>query len=275
MLYMLSAFQATVRAYYAHHGRDLPWRPPTLSLQSNGQLDPYAITVSELMLQQTQVTRVIPKYQAFLQTFPNWDALAQAPLSEVLRAWSGLGYNRRAKYLWQTAQRVTGDHHGQLPQDRMELQKLPGIGPNTAGAIVVYAFDQPAVFVETNIRTVFLHHFFQDQIDVPDAAILKLVEQTLDRHNPRTWFWGLMDYGAYLKVTAGAQLAASKHYTKQSTFHGSRRQLRGQIIRLLTERSYSRAELQRHLPDSRLPDVLSDLVAEQLVKQIKKGYALA
>src|SRR5215471_3425360 len=169
-------FCKLVFEYYQNHGRhDLPWRLP----DSNGSFHPYKILVSEIMLQQTQVPRVLPKFKDFIGQFPTIQSLAQAPLKDVLVAWQGLGYNRRAKFLWQAAQAIIQDSEGTVPSTESDLVKLPGIGKNTAGAISAYAFNQPAIFIETNIRTVFIHHFFKDQVDVPDKALLGLVGATL------------------------------------------------------------------------------------------------
>jgi A/G-specific adenine glycosylase len=177
--------------FYAQSGRgSLPWRQP----EPDDSFDPYKIMVSELMLQQTQVARVIPKYQSFLEQFPDVQSLAMADLSDVLRVWQGLGYNRRAKFLWQAAGAI--DVLGNFPTTYEELVKLPGIGSNTAGAILAYACNQPVVFVETNVRTVYIHHFFADRIDIHDREILSLVGQTLDREHPREFYWAVMDYGS-------------------------------------------------------------------------------
>lgn len=260
------AFQQTVRQYYHKHGRhDLPWRMGR---------NPYHIVVSELMLQQTQVNRVIPKYQEFLQHFPTVQELAAVSLGDVLRTWSGLGYNRRAKFLWQAAGQVVQEYNGVFPSNKHELIKLPGIGSNTAGAILAYAYNQPTVFVETNIRTVFLHHFFHDQTDVPDAAVLELVAATLDTENSREWYWALMDYGTCLKQTIGNPNTRSKGYARQSAFHGSRRQVRGQVLRLLGDRPYTVNQLRKEVNDNRLAGVLEDLVREQLIRQQGKIYHL-
>jgi A/G-specific adenine glycosylase len=254
---MIDDFQRQVWEFYDDYGRhELPWRQTT---------DPYPIMASEVMLQQTQVARVIPKYQEFLRRFPTVRSLAEAPLADVLRAWNGLGYNRRAKFLHQAAQQITDTFPSNVP----ELIKLPGIGPNTAGAILAYAFDQPVIFIETNIRTVFIHHFFLGQTDITDQAILRLVEQTLDQGRPREWYWALMDYGSHLKQTVGNLNRRGSSYAKQSAFHGSRRQLRGQIIRSLVGRSHDFNELQRLVKDARLNDVLRELTAEKLI--IKRG----
>jgi A/G-specific adenine glycosylase len=223
--------------------------------------------VSELMLQQTQVARVIPKYLAFLQQFPDAHTLARSPLGDVLRAWQGLGYNRRAKFLWQTAQIVDNLKH--FPDTLAGLVKLPGVGANTAGAILAYAHNYPAQFVETNIRTVYIHHFFKAVGSGPggvlDREIIGLLRQTLDREHPREFYWALMDYGSHLKATYGNPNKVSKQYAKQSAFQGSRRQIRGQVIRALGVRSATAAQLEAAIPDERLVGVLADLAGEGLI----------
>lgn len=264
-------FQDTVWAYYAAHGRqDLPWRQP----ERDGTFDPYKIMVSELMLQQTQVPRVVPKFTAFMAAFPTVQALAAAPLARVLEAWSGLGYNRRAKFLWQAAQALVERHGGQLPNDRAQLLALPGIGPGTAGAILVYAFNRPEPFIETNVRSVFFHHFFADQTDIADAELLPLVAAALPEHETRDWYWALMDYGTHLKRTVGNAARASKHYAKQSVFQGSRRQIRGQVLKLLTAGPLSRTQLQGVITDERLDSVLNDLLNETFIEQNDSAYRL-
>ncbi len=262
-------FLETLWEQYRLHGRpDLPWRQP----KQSGGFDPYQIMVSELMLQQTQVARVIPKYQAFLEQFPEVTDLAKASLGEVLRAWQGLGYNRRAKFLWQAAQAIAP--LDRYPQTLPELVKLPGIGPNTAGAILAYSFSLPLIFIETNIRTVYLHHFFEGQMEVSDADILLLVEQTIDTENAREFYWALMDYGSQLKLDVGNLNKASKHYAKQSQFHGSRRQIRGRVIRLLSEGPQTARQLEDLIHDDRLQGVLHELYAEHLIKQSVSTYSL-
>ncbi|HEY4160659.1 MAG TPA: hypothetical protein VGM08_01220 [Candidatus Saccharimonadales bacterium] len=254
--------------FYAHHGRDLPWRRPG----PDGGFDPYEIMVSELMLQQTQVPRVIPKYREFLQRFPTVQALARADLGDVLRAWQGLGYNRRAKFLHEAAKLVYNLNY--FPDTLEGLVKLPGIGINTAGAILAYAYNRPAVFIETNIRTVYIHHFFADVTGIPDTAIRGLLEQTLDLEHPREFYWALMDYGSHLKTIAGNPNKASKHYAKQPKFDGSRRQVRGQIIRLLGTGSRTLPQLREAIEDSRLESVLQDLVHEGMVRSEGGAYSL-
>lgn len=260
----LHSFRQFITWWYHQYGRHtLPWRLTT---------DPYAILVSELMLQQTQVSRVIPKYQAFLDRFPDLVTLKSAKLADVLTLWQGLGYNRRAKYLWQLGQTVV-----ELPNSQTELQKLPGIGPYTAAAIGAFAFNQPVTLVETNVRTVFLYHFFPDQTDISDADLLPLVTASLDQKNPRTWYWALMDYGSHLKATFGNQNRRSKTYAKQSKFTGSLRQVRGEILRILiTHGQLPKTKIAKHIRGNsdHFDKALSQLIAEQLVVSQKNTYSL-
>lgn len=221
-------FRKTVLAYYEAHGRDLPWRHTR---------DPYRVLVSEVMLQQTQVARVTERYEVFLDEFPNLEALASAPLEEVLRAWQGLGYNRRALALKRLAEQVTDEMHGRLPRDPILLRRLPGVGPATAAAVAAFCFDDPHPYIETNIRTAFLHHFFPGRTGVSDAELMPLVELTLDREDPRTWYYAVMDYGSMLKRTLPNPSRRSKHHTRQSRFEGSKRQLRARILGVLLDRS--------------------------------------
>lgn len=207
----------------------MPWRD---------EITPYRIVVSELMLQQTQVSRVMDKYPEFIMRFPDFTTLSQAPLAGVLEAWQGLGYNRRAKYLHTIARRVVDEWGGILPQDPEMLISLTGIGRSTAGSIAAFAFNMPVVFIETNIRRVFIHHFFPEGDAIADSQILPVVEQTLDRDNPREWYYALMDYGTWLAGRMQNPNRRSRHYLKQSAFEGSDRQIRGQLLRkLLTEKT--------------------------------------
>lgn len=257
--------------YYARNSRDLPWRTP----EQSGVYDPYEILVSEIMLQQTQVPRVVPKYLEFLKAFPDVQTLSRSSLGDVIRAWQGLGYNRRAKFLYQAAQKIMTDFEGNLPISIAMLETLPGVGKNTAGAICVYAYNQPVVFIETNIRTVYIHHFFNDQDDVDDKKILDIVAQTIDYENPRVWYWALMDYGTYLKSQVGNSSRQSKSYVKQSKFEGSKRQIRGAVLRNLATDTYSLTQLSKLVPDERLHQVIDELEKEGLIVEIKSAYALA
>lgn len=223
----LDGFVSRVWEHYHTHGRDdLPWRVTR---------DPYRVLVSEVMLQQTQVSRVMPKYVQFLRAFPDVEALAAASLQDVLRAWAGLGYNRRAKSLKHVAEIVMAEHDGAIPDTLEGLMALPGIGYATAAQILAFAFDVGVPFVETNIRGVYLHEFFGDAEDVPDSAILPLVEATLDCERPREWYWALMDYGVHLKSTLPNPSRRSRHHATQGTFEGSSRQLRGRLLAALLE----------------------------------------
>jgi A/G-specific adenine glycosylase len=202
----------------------MPWRDT---------VDPYCILVSEFMLQQTQAERVLLKYGPFIARFPDFQSLSRASLKDVLAAWQGLGYNRRAIHLKKTAEEVMARHHGRLPETLDKLIRLPGIGKATAGAILAFAFNKPVVFIETNIRRVFISYFFKDRVDIKDSEILPLVEETMDHDNPRRWYYALMDYGAMLKKQGANPNQKSAHYTKQAPFTGSDRQVRGAIVKQL------------------------------------------
>jgi A/G-specific adenine glycosylase len=218
------AFQKMVLLHFEQYGREMAWRNTT---------DPYQILVSEIMLQQTQVERVTSKFPEFIRAFPGFASLATAPLADVLTVWQGLGYNRRAIALQKCAIRVMNEYNGILPADVDILATFPGIGRATASSIAAFAFNVPVVFIETNIRRVFIHFFFTDTDTVSDAEILPLVEEALYRNNPRVWYWALMDLGSALKKTVPNPNRRSVHYTKQSPFEGSDRNIRGIIIRML------------------------------------------
>lgn len=261
-------FVETVWEYYRRHGRrSLPWRRTK---------NPYRILVSEVMLQQTQVERVVPKYTVFLKKFPTLATLASASLGDVLRVWQGLGYNRRAKMLHQCAQAVVREYKGRFPHTHSELMRLPGIGHYTAGAVMAFAFGESVSVIETNIRTVYIHHFFHDDTDVLDADIQKIVARTLDVTNPREWYYALMDYGTFLKKTVGNQNSRSKHYAKQSTFKNSDRQIRGAILRLLTQGTCIRNKMHNALPFEidRIDAQCERLIEEGMVVYSKGRYAL-
>lgn len=253
----ITLFQDTVWQHYRDRRRGMPWRENP---------SPYFVLVSEVMLQQTQVPRVVPKFSEFIARFPTLQSLAEAPLADVLVRWNGLGYNRRAKFLWEAAGAVTRQYGGVLPHTLEQLVALPGIGPNTAGAILAYAFGQPVIFVETNIRTVIINHFFADQdVPVTDAQIREVLQQVLPADTPRDWYWALMDYGTHLKATAGGQLQRVHGYKKQSKFEGSRRQVRGKVLRVLLDGGQTLAALEGRITDLRLGDVLAALKKEGLV----------
>ncbi len=265
----IHAFQTIIYAYYNERGRQLPWRETS---------DPYHILVSEIMLQQTQVERVTEKYDTFIKAFPDFQALAQAPLHEILRVWQGLGYNRRAIALKKIAEIVVTTYNGRLPSDPEVLKTLPGIGKYTASAIVTFAFNHQTVFIETNIRTVFIHFFFPDKSEIKDSVILPLVEQTCNRSNPRAWYYALMDYGAMLKKQYQNPNRKSAHYHKQTPFKGSNRELRGMILKSLTRHSImSERELVQTLGIDlrRIKNILSPLQDEGFIRRNGSEYTLA
>jgi A/G-specific adenine glycosylase len=261
-------FREAVYRFYDEAGRgDLPWRSTS---------DPYHIFVSEIMLQQTQVNRVRDKYGAFLERFPDFESLAGAQLRSVLSAWSGLGYNRRARALKRAAEIIMSDHGGELPRGLDVLQALPGIGPATAASISAFAFDEAHPFIETNIRTVFIHHFFHEREGVTDAEILPLVEQTLDKARPRRWCSALMDYGVMLKREHANPSRRSAHYTRQGPFEGSDRQARGLIVKALTKRGLTERELAKvtGLSYQRIRSNAEKLAGEGMITEKKGRYSI-
>jgi A/G-specific adenine glycosylase len=237
---------------------------------------PYRVFVSEIMLQQTSVTRVMARYSSFLRAFPSFRKLASSSVQEVISAWKGLGYNRRALALRESARQITTDFHGRLPRTVEELVRLPGVGHATAAAVIVYSFNIPVVFIETNIRRVFLHAFFPDKENVPDSVILPLVEKTMDQENPRDWFYALMDYGTALATErAGNPNRRARRYKVQSRFEGSLRQLRGKILSAIIERkTVTLSELEEALnADSRISEALRQLEQEGFLRLSRGRYA--
>jgi A/G-specific adenine glycosylase len=279
--------------WYRRHGRDLPWRRTH---------DAYAILVSEVMLQQTQVARVIPKYRTFLRRFPTPRALANARLRDVLAVWSGLGYNRRAKHLWETARAIVAQHRGRLPAAPAALRALPGIGRYTAGAIASFAYGAREPAVDTNIRRV-LSRSVLGADRAAEADVWRVARELLPR-DAAGWNHALMDIGALycratpncspcplskacaFRATASENGAAKRRTSKQGpagvaarakksngAWQGSRRQYRGRVIRALTAApSLSLIELGPQVKEgfggSDLPwllDLLTDLERDGLV----------
>lgn len=264
----IPAFQNLVLSRYRATGRKFPWRETT---------EPYAILVSEIMLQQTQVGRVAEKFPQFLAAFPDFSALATAPLADVLAAWQGMGYNRRAIALRKCACMVVGEFGGILPDNPEVLATFPGIGRATASSICAFAFNRPVVFIETNIRRVFIHCFFSDNEVVADAAILPLIEAALYRANPREWYNALMDYGTELKKSVPNPNRRSRHYTRQSAFEGSDRQVRGRILKLLLScGAMAPASITRHLGEDavRVRKILTALEDEGFIRKTGKRIEL-
>lgn len=219
-------FQALIWDFWGSNKRSLPWRETR---------DPYKILVSEIMLQQTQVDRVIPKYSSWIGRFPGFESLADAPLKEVLGEWQGLGYNRRGLHLKQASQIIVSEFEAKLPQNTKDLLSLPGIGPYTARAVQAFAWNKPSIFIETNIRTVYLHHFFPKEEKVHDRELLPYIEKSLPQERAREWYWALMDYGAYLKKELPNPSRNSRHHTKQSPFKGSNREVRSKILKFVLQ----------------------------------------
>jgi len=259
-------FQKQIYAHYRSNKRVLPWRKTH---------NPYKILLSELMLQQTQVKRVIEKYREFLRHFPAIGSVARAPLRAILEQWQGLGYNRRALALKRLAAIVVDRYGGRIPPSIEALKALPGVGAATAGAVCAFAFDKPVVFIETNIRSVFIHFFFRDRGAVKDSEILPLIAQTLDAKRPRHWYYALMDYGAMLKERHTNPSRRSAHYTRQSPFEGSLRQVRGMILRVVVAHpGISEAALVKAInrDGDMLRKALRQLLTEGFI--VKKGKRL-
>ena len=260
---LVDEFRQLVYGYAHEYRRDLPWRQT---------VDPWPVLVSEVMLQQTQVERVIPRFIALMEQFPSPAALAAAPMPVLLEAWQGLGYNRRALNLQRAARQLVMQWEGVLPGDPQLLRQLPGVGPYTAGAIAAFAFDQPTVFLETNIRAVLLHLFFAGQAGITDKQLLPYAAAVLDQANPRDWYNALMDYGSDLKRRFPNPSRRSLHHTVQSRFEGSDRQIRGALLRLLLEVGGMTAAaigLKLAVNGDRLQRILDGMLQEGFV--VKRG----
>jgi len=263
------SFRKKIYNYYDMHGRDLPWRK---------RVNPYRVLVSEIMLQQTQVERVIEKYREFLAAFPDFSCLANAPTAKLLRMWSGMGYNRRALALKALAKKVMEEHNGRLPSDIEKLLALPGIGPYTAGAVMAFAFNKPIMFMDTNIRRVYLHEFFRDRHGVLDDELLPLIGRTMDAANPRKWYNALMDYGTMLKKEHANPNRRSAHYVRQSPFENSNRQVRGAIVKVLVQQSpLSVLQILKRtgMDKDRVMINLLDLEQEGFIRKKGKTYFIA
>jgi A/G-specific adenine glycosylase len=220
----IDKFRKTVYSYFEAHGRSFPWRE---------DLNPWGIVVSEFMLQQTQTSRVIHYWKHWMERWPSPAALARENLETALKEWSGLGYNRRCRFLLECARAIAEKPGGMVPQSPEELLKLPGIGHYTAGAIACFAYNHPSVFIETNIRSAALHFFFPAKTGIKDEELYPILQKSLDPENPRIWYWALMDYGAGVKKKEANPGRRSAGYVRQSPFEDSFRKLRGQLVRTL------------------------------------------
>ena len=262
----INQFRKTVLDCYRKNGRKLPWR----------HADPWGVMVSEFMLQQTRVERVLQFWESRMRLWPDPLSLAKTSLEDALRAWSGLGYNRRCFFLRNSASIIVRDYNGAVPQTSKELLEFPGIGPYLAGAIACFGYNSPVVFIETNIRSAVIHCFFPGRNDVRDKEIFPILEEALDRRDPKTWYYALMDYGASIKKT-GNPGRRSVHYTRQSPFIGSFRQARGKVIRTLVTMGPSSAEeieIACGLTGDKLYRVLERLENESMVAEIGGFYRI-
>ena len=270
------AFVERVREEGRLHHRDLPWRYLD---------DPYAVLVSEVMLQQTQVARVLKHWERWMALFPTVDALAAAGTADVLAQWQGLGYNRRALALKRACEECAASRGGRLPETAEELVELPGIGPATAAGVMAFAFDQPGVYLETNVRTVFLHELFPGREGVSDRELVPLVADTCPEDGARAWYYALLDYGAHLKSVTANPSRRSAHHARQSAFEGSRRQKRAELVRVvLAEPGIGEDDLARRLDAferaagrdgvdaGTFDSIVSDLVAEGFFRREGEGF---
>lgn len=249
----MKSFTDTIWSHYKKFGRDLPWRH---------DITPYRVVASEIMLQQTQASRVAKKFDSFLARFPDWKSLADAPTIDVLQEWQGLGYNRRALNLQRLAQTI----NGKLPKTYAELLDLPGIGPNTAGSILAFAWNLPHPFIETNIRTVFIHFFFKNSRGkVHDKKLMPLITEALldkrNQNNPREWYYALMDYGSYLKQIEVNPSRKSKHHVRQTKFKGSNRELRSQILKMVLKGARTEEEIVKEFPDKKEEIIIKNITS--------------
>ena len=263
----LEEFKKTILDFYALRGRSFPWRYP-------GHSNPWGVLVSEFMLQQTQTHRVIPYWERWMKLWPRPADLAAASLELALREWSGLGYNRRAKNLRDCAAAITEKHGGFVPRTPDELTLLPGIGAYTAGAVACFAWNYPALFIETNIRSVLIHFFFQHMTDIKDNELFPVLEQTMDNKDPKVWYWALMDYGVELKKITKNPNRKSAHYAKQSRFEGSFRQIRGAVIKVLSVKGPQNAVSLRENVQDKVKTV-NDAEYYRALEMLKKEMMVA
>lgn len=264
--YEIAQFKECIWNFYRTNQREFVWRYCE---------NPYWILISEIMLQQTQTQRVSIKFPEFIAQFPTIYDLAHASLHDVLKEWQGLGYNRRGQYLHKTAQLIFEQHNGIVPSIPAVLETFPGIGKATAASIVAFAYNKPTVFIETNIRSVFIHYFFSGSCEpISDAQLMPLIEKSVDVDDPRSWYYALMDYGVYLKKQIKNPNHASAHYTKQSRFEGSNRQIRGAIIRLLTkEKMIQRNQFFTLLnKEADLVDKIIEKLLQEKILSINEGF---
>ncbi|MFX1344377.1 MAG: A/G-specific adenine glycosylase [Promethearchaeota archaeon] len=254
---VIEQFRSIICSYFKQQGRNFPFRK---------NITPYNVLVSEIMLQQTQTGRVAEKFLNFIEKFPNFSILSKASLEDVLKVWQGLGYNRRAIALKKIAEIVVDDYNGELPNTVESLKKFPQIGHNTASSIVAFAYNKPTIFIETNIRRVYIYFFFPSKNNIKDKEIIPILEKTIDIKNPREWYYALMDYGVMLKKTFPDLNKRSSHYRKQTSFKGSNRQIRGELLRMIIKKkSLTITDIEKELKDASVKRIIS--VLSQLQKE--------
>lgn len=262
-----SKFHALIFTWWDSNRRDLPWRKTH---------DPYKILVSEIMLQQTQVARVILKYQEFISTYPHVLSLSQAPVSDIIRLWKGLGYNRRALYLKKTADIVSNLYGGVFPKDEQLLTKLPGLGRYTARAILVFAYKQQVGMVDTNIRQIITHFFFKDASQ-KEKVIQEFADALVPKGKSWQWHQALMDYGA-LELPKIRRPKVQKK--KTISFRDSNRFYRGRIIDALRDHEWDAGELVKHISyrygksDTMVENIVESLVKDGLITRLGKKINL-
>ncbi|MFZ2025313.1 MAG: hypothetical protein WAV51_03460 [Microgenomates group bacterium] len=248
----IKQFQTTILTWWKNHRRELPWRKTH---------DPYKILVSEIMLQQTQVSRGLPKYIEFTNRFPTVESLAHASTGEILRMWKGMGYNRRALYLQNTAKKVVLEYNGKFPNTEQQLTAFPGLGTYTARAIMVFAFKIDIAMVDTNIRQIITHFFFDD-IPQTEKVIQKFADQLVPKGKSWEWHQALMDYGA-LALERNRKRIVKK---KSKPFKETNRYFRGRLLDLVYETQWKEADLTSEMVKKFGKD-------EEFIEQIIKGMS--
>ena len=265
---VIQAFRDFILFFYRRNKRAFPFRE---------NITPYRVVVSEIMLQQTQTNRVSQKFIEFINAFPDFNSLAQCSNEKLLSVWQGLGYNRRALALKEIANIVMNKFDGDLPKDIKSLEALPQVGYNTASSILAFAYNIPTCFIETNIRRVYIYFFFPGSSKISDKEIMEIVEKTVDKENPREWYYALMDFGVMLKKKHPELNKRSAHYRKQAKFDGSNRQLRGKVLKLLLKKPYSKQEIVAILnhEEKKTVKILKTLVKEGFIQQDQELFFIA
>ncbi len=267
-------FVSTVLSFFKENKRSFPWRKKTPS----SRVSAYKILVSEIMLQQTRTDRVEQKFKEFLREFPTLFALADATPREVLVVWKGLGYNTRALSLLNASRTIQKEFGGRIPKDPKKLASLKGVGEYTAKAVSTFAYNEPHIFIETNIRSAFTHHFFKKSSAVPDSKLAPLMEKCLlvatnRKIPPRDWYAALMDYGAHLKKSGVLINHKNCLYKKQSPFQGSNREVRSKITTLLLKvASMDEKQLERKVNDPRTKKALTTLLKDGVIQKKNSHY---